>query len=140
MPRPRKRRRVCFSPEYREFGPLGQGPWSWERTIHMPLEELETIRLIDLEGLKSGPPVWARLDLPYNAMYKEARRKVAESLVLGKRLIVHGDGREPEEAGNSTGEGCPEESAGDKTGSAEWIPGWGRRQRGRGYGPSGKYE
>ncbi|MBE3550396.1 MAG: DUF134 domain-containing protein [Brockia lithotrophica] len=129
MPRPRKRRRVCFSPEYREFGPLGQGPWTWERTIHMPLEELETIRLIDLEGLTQEECA-ARMGVARSTvqrMYQEARRKVAESLVLGKRLILHGDGRRPEETGNPAGGGeCPEESAGGETGAEEWPPGWGR--------------
>ncbi|RKQ83638.1 DUF134 domain-containing protein [Brockia lithotrophica] len=134
MPRPRKRRRVCFSPEYREFGPLGQGPWTRERTIHMPLEELETIRLIDLEGLTQEECA-ARMGVARSTvqrMYQEARRKIAESLVLGKRLVVHGDAPEFEGKEDSR---CPDQFAGADSGPPEWPPGWGRRRRGRGVEP-----
>jgi len=134
MPRPRKRRRVCFSPKYREFGPLGQGPWTRERTIHMPLEELETIRLIDLEELTQEECA-ARMGVARSTvqrMYQEARRKIAESLVLGKRLVVHGDAQEFEGKEDSR---CSKQFAGADSGPPEWPPGWERGRRGRGTKP-----
>ena len=48
MPRPCKRRRVCALPERLRFGPAGQ---SAGEPIRMGVDEFETIRLIDLEGL-----------------------------------------------------------------------------------------
>ena len=48
MPRPRKWRRVCRLPQNTLFGPLAGID---DGTIVMTVEEYETIRLIDLEGL-----------------------------------------------------------------------------------------
>ena len=62
MPRPRKWRRVCRLPQNTLFGPLAGID---DGTIVMTVEEYETIRLIDLEGLNQeacaermhvGPP------------------------------------------------------------------------------------
>jgi len=138
MARPRKRRRVCFSPEHREFGPLGQGPWTREWTIHMLLEELEAIRLIDLEGLTQEECA-ARMGVARSTVqriYQEARRKVAESLVHGKRLVVYGEGQ-----------AFPEEDAPANLESLDLPPDcethledcghrWGRGRRGRGFRPA----
>ena len=49
MPRPCKRRRVCALPERPNFGPVGAGPV--RQSVPMTVDEFETIRLIDLEGL-----------------------------------------------------------------------------------------
>lgn len=48
MPRPRKWRRVCCLPESRRFGPLDLCAGE---TVTMAVDEYETIRLIDLDGL-----------------------------------------------------------------------------------------
>lgn len=51
MPRPRKWRRVCRLPVYQAYGPvkvIGEE----NRIIEMRVEELEAVRLIDLEGLE----------------------------------------------------------------------------------------
>ena len=49
MPRPCKRRRVCGHPSCGRFGPAEQAHGQPEGL--MGLDEFETIRLIDLEGL-----------------------------------------------------------------------------------------
>ena len=49
MPRPCKRRRVCGHPSCGRFGPAEQAHGQPE--VLMGLDEFETIRLIDLEGL-----------------------------------------------------------------------------------------
>ena len=47
MPRPRKCRRVCELPRHTEFGPRS----AEGEAIPMTVDEYESIRLIDLEGL-----------------------------------------------------------------------------------------
>ena len=50
MPRPRKWRRVCSLPDVNRFGPLDFAVEK-EHVVIMSVDEYETIRLIDLEGL-----------------------------------------------------------------------------------------
>ena len=91
MPRPRKWRKVCCLPENNRFGPL-DAPANSENFIHMTVDEYETIRLIDLEGLTqeecAGHMNIARTTV--QGIYNEARKKVAESLVNGKALLIKG--------------------------------------------------
>ena len=49
MARPRKCRRVCGLPEISDFGPVEKKPK--DNVVLMSVEEYETIRLIDWEGL-----------------------------------------------------------------------------------------
>jgi len=50
MARPRKLRRVCLLPEVNTFGPINDFK-DIEEYVFMTVEEYETIRLMDLEGL-----------------------------------------------------------------------------------------
>lgn len=88
MPRPRKHRRIGFDPSFNEFGPTG-GPCH-DEVIILKLEEVEAIRLMDLEGLDqqgcADQMGIGRTTL--QRIYKDARRKVADSLINGKRLII----------------------------------------------------
>lgn len=91
MPRPRKWRKVCCLPESTQFGPLT--PFSDpDYFVLMTVEEYETIRLIDLEGLTQEECAdqmnIARTTV--QRIYADARRKIAESLVLGKVLRIEG--------------------------------------------------
>lgn len=91
MPRPRKWRKVCCLPESTQFGPLT--PFSDpDLFVLMTVEEYETIRLIDLEGLTQEECAdqmnIARTTV--QRIYADARRKIAESLVLGKVLRIGG--------------------------------------------------
>lgn len=88
MPRPRKHRRIGFEPPYGEFGPTG-GPCH-EDTILLALDEVESLRLMDLEGLDQQACA-ERMNIGRTTLqriYKEARRKVADSLINGKRLVI----------------------------------------------------
>ncbi len=91
MPRPTKYRKVCCLPNNNKYGPLGSGKAGAER-VNMTVDEYEAIRLIDLEGLNQAECATqmnvARTTV--QGIYIEARRKLAESLVNGKILIIEG--------------------------------------------------
>lgn len=91
MARPRKRRRVCCFPEANRFGPLNQLEDQQERVV-MAVEEYETIRLIDLEGLTQEECA-EEMQIARSTVqriYSDARKKIAESLVNGKILRIEG--------------------------------------------------
>lgn len=91
MPRPVKHRRVCSLPETNLFGPL-TGPHSRRERILMTVEEYETIRLMDLEGLMQEECA-RRMNVARTTVqriYVEARRKVATALVNGMVLQIEG--------------------------------------------------
>lgn len=91
MARPRKWRKVCCLPESDRFGPLN-APFDDEFFVIMSIDEYETVRLIDLEGLTqeecASQMNVARTTV--QGIYFEARKKLAESLVNGKVLRIEG--------------------------------------------------
>lgn len=91
MTRPLKGRRVCCLPKNNRFGPIGT-PVDIENSINMTVDEYETIRLIDLQGYtqeeSSNQMGVARTTI--QGIYNEARKKLAESLVNGKILLIEG--------------------------------------------------
>lgn len=91
MPRPPKCRRVAFMPGVTCFEPAGV-PREQAGEVVLAIEELEAIRLKDLEGLEQedcaakmqvSRPTFARI-------LNSARAKVAEALVSGKAIRVEG--------------------------------------------------
>lgn len=110
MPRPFCRRRIGWQPGIVRFVPEGAGPGSTE-PITLNLDELEAIRLADLDGLyqeqaaeKMGVsrPTFARI-------LESGRRKVAEALVHGRGLLIGGGPVElpPSVAGPGPGAAWP---------------------------------
>lgn len=91
MPRPRKWRKVCCLPESSRFGPLDSTA-NADNYVNMTVDEYETIRLIDLEGFTqeecAGQMNIARTTV--QGIYNDARKKLAESLVNGKVLLIGG--------------------------------------------------
>jgi len=89
MPRPKKWRKVCCLPEVNRFGPLYG---SAEGYVIMSVDEYEAVRLIDLEGMTqeecSVQMNVARTTV--QGIYDVARKKIADSLVNGKTLIIEG--------------------------------------------------
>lgn len=89
MPRPRKWRRICCLPQIDTFGPLncaGQG------SVVMTIDEYETIRLIDYEGLKQEQCA-LRMEVArttVQGIYEVARKKLADALINGKTLTIEG--------------------------------------------------
>ncbi|SHJ28839.1 DUF134 domain-containing protein [Parasporobacterium paucivorans] len=91
MPRPRKWRKVCCLPESNLYGPLN-GSDIENEIIMMTVEEYEAIRLIDREGLtqeECAEKMQVARTTVQN-IYKDARSKVAESLVNGNLLKIEG--------------------------------------------------
>lgn len=91
MPRPRKWRKICCLPESDRFGPLDKDT-SQQEHVNMTIDEYETIRLIDLEGYTQEECAKqmniARTTV--QGIYNDARRKLAQSVVLGKVLFIKG--------------------------------------------------
>ncbi len=91
MPRPVKWRKICRLPESNKFGPLDLDAKE-ENCVRMTVDEFETIRLIDLEGLTQEECAKqmnvARTTV--QGIYAEARKKIAQSLVNGKVLVIEG--------------------------------------------------
>ena len=90
MARPKKWRNVCDLPEVKQFGPL-EGHICKSQVI-MSVDEYEAIRLIDLEGMKqeecASSMNVARTTV--QSIYEVARKKIADSLVNGRTLIIEG--------------------------------------------------
>lgn len=91
MARPRKRRRVCTLPEVDKFGPIDVSK-SVSEVIIMTVEEYETIRLMDLEGLNQElcADTMGVARSTVQRIYDDARKKIADSLVNGKILKIEG--------------------------------------------------
>ena len=91
MPRPVKWRRVCELPDSNRFGPMDESGEGLEPVI-MTVDEYETIRLIDLEGMMQEECA-QQMDVARTTVqriYNEARKKLAQSLVEGRVLRIEG--------------------------------------------------
>ena len=102
MPRPRKWRRVCELPQIDSFGPLAAVA-SQHEVVIMTVDEYETIRWIDVEGLMQEECA-ARMNVARTTVqkiYNDARRKLGLALVEGRTLRIEGgeyrlcEGEEP---------------------------------------------
>jgi uncharacterized protein len=91
LARPRKLRKVCDLPLNSQFAPLGPCKRDLE-TISMTVEEYETIRLIDLEGLtqEECAETMHVARTTVQRIYIEARKKLADFLVNGNMLNIEG--------------------------------------------------
>jgi len=109
MPRPRKMRFVQGPPVVTGFMPNRVPPWGSDEIV-LPVEGLEAIRLSDFEGLDQESAA-ERMNVSrqtFGRILGEARRIVAEALVMGRVLRIEGGHFE--------------------------LPPRGRRRRGRGWG------
>ena len=91
MPRPPKCRRVCALPRTSRFLPDG-GEGEALLPVVLLVDEYEAIRLIDLEGL-SQEECAQQMEVArstVSAIYDSARKKIAQSIVGGRRLTIEG--------------------------------------------------
>ncbi|MCD7809926.1 MAG: DUF134 domain-containing protein [Erysipelotrichaceae bacterium] len=89
MVRPVKCRQICHFPETLEFVPKGEFK---NHPITITIDEYETIRLIDKEGL-SQEECGLQLGVGRTTaqkIYDNARKKIADALVLGLPLKIEG--------------------------------------------------
>jgi len=91
MPRPQKKRNVCQMPNHPSFGPYLHSGHAKEKIILL-IDEMETIRLIDLEGYNQEEAAKqmnvARTTV--QRIYNDARKKIADSIINGKQLSITG--------------------------------------------------
>ncbi|MCR5826209.1 MAG: DUF134 domain-containing protein [Oscillospiraceae bacterium] len=89
MPRPIRCRRIEQLPVYRSFSPDDVVA---TQSVCMTVDEFEALRLLDNEGLTQEACA-ARMNVArttVTAMYDSARKKLADALVNGKRLLITG--------------------------------------------------
>lgn len=92
MPRPRKWKQVCCLPESNLYGPMNRPDLNRGEAIRMTVEEYETIRLIDVEGLTQEECA-ERMQVAratVQKIYDNARHNLALSLVNGNLLKIEG--------------------------------------------------
>lgn len=88
MPRGFKCRRVCAVPENRIFTPKMQ----CHEKVTLTVEELETVRLCDLEGLDQDDAAKSMnvSRATFQRTLYQARKKIAEALCAGKEIEIGG--------------------------------------------------
>lgn len=89
MPRPIRCRRIEQLPVYRSFSPDDTAA---AESVLMTVDEFEALRLLDNEGLTQEESA-SRMNISrttVTAIYDSARKKVADALVNGKRLLIAG--------------------------------------------------
>ena len=89
MARPIRCRRIERQPVYRSFSP---DDITAAESVQMTVDEFEALRLLDDEGLTQEECA-SRMNIArttVTAIYDSARKKIAEALVHGKRLLITG--------------------------------------------------
>lgn len=91
MARPVKCRRIEFLPDVTYFKPAGI-PLRDLQEVNLTLEEMEAIRLHDLEGLEQEEGAQKmNISRPtFQRVLSSARKKIAEALVTGKAIRIEG--------------------------------------------------
>jgi len=111
MPRPKKCRKICALPENIGFCPVDGNE---EGAVSITVDEYETIRLIDYLGYnqESCAAQMGVARTTVQAVYNEARKKIATALVEGKSLNVEGGDYIvcPQGEACSVRQGCQHES------------------------------
>ena len=110
MPRPTRGRRICMRPAYERFTPAG---CPGGEAVVLLLEEYECIRSIDHDGLKQEDCA-KRMAISRTTVaevYAAARRKIAESLVHGRPLVIEGGSYRLCDMSAPCGKCCPRSDA-----------------------------
>ena len=91
MPRPRKCRHIGFKPGITYFKPRAV-PLRYLEEVCLSFEELEALRLKDMEGLEQEEAA-TRMQVSrptFQRILASARKKVAEALLEGKAIRIEG--------------------------------------------------
>lgn len=95
MPRPTKKRKIAFDPQVTLFMPSGVRRCRME-TVVLGTDEIEALRLTDLEGMYQGQAAEA-MGISRQTLGNilcSARRKASEALTQGKAIQI-GSGSSP---------------------------------------------
>jgi len=89
MPRPIRCRKIQSLPEFYSFAPED---FKDGENVNLTLDELETVRLLDCAGLtqEESAKMMAVARTTVTALYESARRKIADCILNGKRLVISG--------------------------------------------------
>lgn len=92
MARPSKPRKVCRMPICTRFFAGGADPSAKNQGLQLSIEEYEIIRLLDYQGLtQQEAAAWMGTGrTTVQALYTQARRKLARFLVEGSSLTIDG--------------------------------------------------
>ncbi len=91
MPRPRHCRRVAHLPQTTFYKPRGV-PLSVLQHVNLTVDELEAIRLADLQGLYQEQAA-EKMNISrqtFGRIIESAHKKIADALVNGKALSIEG--------------------------------------------------
>ena len=91
MPRPRQCRRVAWLPQVTYYKPVGV-PLAMLRQVALTVDELEAIRLAELEGLYQEQAA-LKMNVSrqtFGRILDSAHTKVADALTHGKALSIEG--------------------------------------------------
>lgn len=93
MVRPRKRRAIDFEPEVTYFKPRAV-PLSELEEVELKLDELEALRLSDLEGFNQteSAEMMKVHQSTFQRTLSQARKKIADALTNGKAIKIQGGG------------------------------------------------
>jgi predicted DNA-binding protein (UPF0251 family) len=111
VPRPKKCRRVCCDPEHSVFKPQGV-PLDELEIVDLDLDELEALRLADLDGLPQKDAA-ARMEISqptFSRILATGRNKVAICLTQGRALRMKKNGSGLIRSGDDSP--CPSKSKG----------------------------
>jgi len=91
MPRPKQCRRVSYSPDCTYFKPAGI-PTSTLEEVVVAVDELEALRLADVEGLyhEKAANQMGVSRRTFGRIIDSARKKVAQALIQGMALRIEG--------------------------------------------------
>ena len=91
MPRPCRCRRIRCNPDSNYFKPRGI-PLDMLEEINLTLDELEAVRLADLDGLYQEDAA-KKMDISrqtFGNIVNSAHKKIADALLNGKALKIEG--------------------------------------------------
>lgn len=91
MPRPPKWRRVEYEPQVTYFKPAGVPKWQLEELV-LNVEEVEAVRLKDLEGLEQEDCAQRmKISRPtFQRILSSARMKLSDAIINGKAIRIEG--------------------------------------------------
>lgn len=91
MPRPKSFRKIVSPPLMKGFKPFGI-PRKELETIVLTIDEYESIRLLDYEGMvQEQAAEQMNVSRPtLTRIYEKARRSMAKALVEGKMIVIEG--------------------------------------------------